>query len=440
MLGVDPVERRPDTLVIVAVHPAREGDALARGHQNLGLGPASGHEKIAAVNQRGRERPPGDLRSRAGPPCAAGVPPVGFGGVVAEGFKAVPPVDQHLSLAEEAFELDRLDLRAVLLALAALLGFLVVVEEALNPVGCAVEYVGDAPEEIGHVGFGARVRQRGSDDLENLVHCHLNAAVLGRGSRVRLVGRRLITVQLEPTDDLGGRGRSVRGLEARRVAVGRHRGDPLPVGRAHRGLRGDHLTGAGRACTAARIRGPHEASFVGWTCGGRSAAEDGGGRLSCLARRCAAPGKKVDRSRCVPGRAPVRSPPRRPWAPRSSADRSLANTTSLRPCVALSSNGLGEGQLARHEACYVLQSELDPQARRKFDRAELDQVLVEITQRRCQPQRFDPGGLRSGAEVVRRVPSCGRRRSGLPTCCVPSRAGSRQRSSAACSSTINAVP
>src|SRR5271165_6253924 len=42
-------------------------------------------------------------------------------------------------------------------------------------------------------------------------------------------------------------------------------------------------------------RGPHRACAMGWP-QGRSAAEDGGGRLSCLARNGRSPGKKVDPS------------------------------------------------------------------------------------------------------------------------------------------------
>jgi hypothetical protein len=76
------------------------------------------------------------------------------------------------------------------------------------------------------------------------------------------------------------------------------------TGRAHRGLRGDHPAGGGPD------RHPQAKPE------GRSAAEDGGARLSCLARKrpVRAAGKKVARRRCGEGPAPARSPARRPWA------------------------------------------------------------------------------------------------------------------------------
>jgi hypothetical protein len=60
----------------------------------------------------------------------------------------------------------------------------------------------------------------------------------------------------------------VRGLKVGIVAVGRHGEAFSRIGRAHRGLRGDHLTGqADRVCTAKR------------SASGRSKAEDGRLRL-----------------------------------------------------------------------------------------------------------------------------------------------------------------
>ena len=70
--------------------------------------------------------------------------------------------------ASEALEFDRADLRAVLFLLAALLGVLVVVELALNPVGGAVEKVDLGPEQIVEVGFEARVAQGGDQGVEDI--------------------------------------------------------------------------------------------------------------------------------------------------------------------------------------------------------------------------------------------------------------------------------
>ncbi|MFC7691814.1 hypothetical protein ACFQY5_21800 [Paeniroseomonas aquatica] len=68
------------------------------------------------------------------------------------------------------------------------------------------------------------------------------------------------------------------------------------TGRAHRGLRGDHPAGDG---TDRHPQAKPE---------GRSAAEDAGARLSCLARKrpVRAAGKKVARRRCGwPGSGPI---------------------------------------------------------------------------------------------------------------------------------------
>jgi hypothetical protein len=45
----------PDAVMIVAVHPAREGDTRSGWNAQLGLGAAAGGEVVAAVDQRGGE-------------------------------------------------------------------------------------------------------------------------------------------------------------------------------------------------------------------------------------------------------------------------------------------------------------------------------------------------------------------------------------------------
>ncbi|TAJ88463.1 MAG: hypothetical protein EPO50_07840 [Reyranella sp.] len=77
--------------------------------------------------------------------------------------------------------------------------------------------------------------------------------------------------------------------------MGRHDGVLCRIDRAHRGLRGRRQTAGGT--------GPHRAC-------GRSAAEDGGPRLSCLARNAGAAGRgrKLKDRRCGTGLPAVRSP------------------------------------------------------------------------------------------------------------------------------------
>ena len=90
-------------------------------------------------------------------------------GGVAEAFERVAAVKEHLALAEESFQLDRLHLGAVLLPLAVALRDLVIVEEATDPLGGAVAGVDQAPEEVGTVGLGACAPESGGDTVESLV-------------------------------------------------------------------------------------------------------------------------------------------------------------------------------------------------------------------------------------------------------------------------------
>jgi len=62
-----------------------------------------------------------------------------LGGLVAEELHAVAAFDEGYALGRETLQFDGADLRAVLFLLAALLGVLVVVELALNPVGSAMK-------------------------------------------------------------------------------------------------------------------------------------------------------------------------------------------------------------------------------------------------------------------------------------------------------------
>ena len=56
-----------------------------------------------------------------------------FDGLIAEKFQAVAAFDQRQSLGDEALQLDRADLRAVLLLLAFALRLLIAVELAFDP-------------------------------------------------------------------------------------------------------------------------------------------------------------------------------------------------------------------------------------------------------------------------------------------------------------------
>jgi hypothetical protein len=74
-----------------------------------------------------------------------------FGGVVAGEFEGVAPLDEAEALRDQALELDRFHLGAVLFGLALALRLLVDVELALDALGLAVEQVDERPQQIGEI-------------------------------------------------------------------------------------------------------------------------------------------------------------------------------------------------------------------------------------------------------------------------------------------------
>jgi hypothetical protein len=71
--------------------------------------------------------------------------------MVAGELEGVAALDEAEALVDEALELDRLDLGAVLFGLSAALRLLVGIELALDAVGLAVEQVDERPQEVGEV-------------------------------------------------------------------------------------------------------------------------------------------------------------------------------------------------------------------------------------------------------------------------------------------------
>ena len=71
-------------------------------------------------------------------------------------------------LRDEALELDRADLRAVLLPLAAMLRSLVVVELAFDALDAAMEQVDRRPQQVLEIGFEARVRECRDECIEDV--------------------------------------------------------------------------------------------------------------------------------------------------------------------------------------------------------------------------------------------------------------------------------
>ena len=108
-------------------------------------------------------------------------------------------------MVDEAFELDRSHLRAVLLALRAALRDLVVVELALDPVELAMEGVHDAPEDVRQIVFEAGVAEkvlRGREDPD-----HGAAGLLGlrERSRIRVILVGAVAEERQLVEEVGRR-------------------------------------------------------------------------------------------------------------------------------------------------------------------------------------------------------------------------------------------
>ena len=141
------VEPFPDQAMVVEIEPAGEGDLGAGGNERFGLDAAFGGEEVAAVDHRRGQRAVGHRGTGAWPPGRPGVRLEAGGGRVAELFQALAPFDECRALADQAFEFDRADFRAVLFLLAAFLRLLVGIERALDVGRGAMEAVDRRPEQ-----------------------------------------------------------------------------------------------------------------------------------------------------------------------------------------------------------------------------------------------------------------------------------------------------
>ena len=146
-----------------------------------------------------------DHGSRARAPGGAGRDLVELGGVVAGKFEGVAALDQAQALADEALELDGLDLGAVLFGLAAALCLLVGVELALDAVGLAVKEVDERPEKIGEILLEAGPRQHGAQGLDDRAELTVYGVGLGQGARIGLVLAGAMAKERELIEQMRGR-------------------------------------------------------------------------------------------------------------------------------------------------------------------------------------------------------------------------------------------
>ena len=87
--------------------------------------------------------------------------------MVAEEFECVATLDQRQPLRDQPLQFDRADLRTVLLRLRAALRDFIVVEFAADALRLAVKKIDEGPQEVGKIGFEARVEKEARQSLDD---------------------------------------------------------------------------------------------------------------------------------------------------------------------------------------------------------------------------------------------------------------------------------
>ena len=111
-----------------------------------------------------------------------------------------------MAKVDQAFELDGLDLGAILFALQVFLRLLIVVELALDPVDGAVEHVDGRPEEIFEVVIEAGVGHRGNQGVEDVGNGTCDDAIFGQRPGICLVLGGTVAIELKLLQDVVCRG------------------------------------------------------------------------------------------------------------------------------------------------------------------------------------------------------------------------------------------
>ena len=194
--------------------------------------------------------------------------------MIAEEFEGVAALDEALPCVDQALELDRLDLGAVLLGLGAALRLLVAVECGLDAVDLRWKRLTNDQRRSARsssrrvpVSIASRPRPR----LRSGGRRFRARAAVG----VRLVLARAIAVERQLVEQMRGRRRGM----ARRPVIGVEEGEGAVVAR-----HGGCLSAGGSAAPVAAFTAIQEAGDgTGSHTQGRSAAEDGGRRAFCFA-------------------------------------------------------------------------------------------------------------------------------------------------------------
>src|SRR6516165_5003277 len=116
---------------------------------------------------------------------------------------------QAQPLGDEALELDRLDLGAVLFGLAAVLRLLVDVELALDAVDLAVEQIDERPQEIGEIVLEAAAGQHRAEGLDHGAELDPDSFGFGQRPRIGFVRAGAMAVKRKLVEKMRSRGSRV---------------------------------------------------------------------------------------------------------------------------------------------------------------------------------------------------------------------------------------
>src|SRR5665213_1612593 len=124
--------------------------------------------------------------------------------MLAEEFEGVAPFDQADALTDQAFELDRFDLGAVLFVLALALRLLVAVELAFDAVDLAMEQIHERPEQVVEIVLEPRVVEHGAEGADRRVEMLLGGVGFRQWPRIGLILVGTMAVKREFVEQMRG--------------------------------------------------------------------------------------------------------------------------------------------------------------------------------------------------------------------------------------------
>src|SRR5262249_51691838 len=134
MLGTNLIEPVPDQPMVIEIEASAEGDFWSGWQHDVCFSSPPGGDEIAAIDHSCGKGAMADLRAIARIPGRSAVSGEMIGALVAKQLHAVAPFDEREPLCNQSLQFDGSDFAAILLALAAALRLLVVIELAFDPL------------------------------------------------------------------------------------------------------------------------------------------------------------------------------------------------------------------------------------------------------------------------------------------------------------------